>query len=147
MAALMRDSSQGFALAQRREGCPAEMTPTMGPPKRLFHLTEQGGQVLLGGRPQAAGEEDLSGETIAPNPQDLVAHVGWSPSSARITGYLLGTRWSRRGSANERATSASERSRRGRTVRGAIVETAPGQLLRDWAPGGAGHGAGGPPGR
>ena len=40
---------------------------------------EQAGEVLLPGREQALRQEDLAGETVPDDPQDLVAHVRLEP--------------------------------------------------------------------
>ena len=53
--------------------------PDDGPPERRLYFTKQVGQVGLGGRPQAAGEEYLRGETIAPAPEHLGANVRLQP--------------------------------------------------------------------
>ena len=47
--------ARALAMAQRMEGCPSEMTPTMGTPSACFTSRSRVGQVILGGRQHAAG--------------------------------------------------------------------------------------------
>ena len=42
----------------------------------LTHLIDQAGQVLGGRRQEALGQEDLAGEAIAQDPEDLMADIG-----------------------------------------------------------------------
>jgi hypothetical protein len=45
--------------------------------QRLLDRLDQGGQVFLGGRQQAVGQEHFGGETIAPHPENLLPDIGW----------------------------------------------------------------------
>ena len=67
---------RALATALRIEVWPSETTPTIGTGQRLLDLAEQLRQVVLGRRQQAPGQEDLAGEDIADDPEDLVADVG-----------------------------------------------------------------------
>ena len=53
--------------------------PGNGHAQRLLDRTQQGCQIVMRGRQQAAGEEHLAGETIAQHPEHLVADVGLQP--------------------------------------------------------------------
>jgi hypothetical protein len=76
MAELMRDAGEG--LGHRHADALLTVGDRAGDRHRRgpAYLVDQARQILGGGRQEALGQEDLAGEAVAQDPEDLVADVG-----------------------------------------------------------------------
>jgi transposase len=80
---------------QRRPDGPANGVLTVGEHRldrhrqRLLHFAQQGGEVVLRGAEQTAGQQDLPGQAVAQDPDHLVAHVRLQPIEGQQHAALL----------------------------------------------------------
>ena len=106
MAQLGGDIWQGFFDGTAERGLTIGDDAHNGHAQRLPYRGNQGRQVVLRGGQQTASQEDRGGETIAPDPQHLMAHVRWQALQGQddpARAWVICCR--RSGSASESAAS------------------------------------------
>ena len=76
LAQLVRHARQGLCHGGPDGGLAVRDDPDNGHRERLLYLLDQECQIVVSGREQTPGQEDLAGEAIAQHPEDFMADLG-----------------------------------------------------------------------